>query len=59
MTDPLPDQASPPAAAPPPTPKGMGVAGKIMLWVIAAIVLVPIIAVVGTYLSILFIGYNR
>jgi hypothetical protein len=37
----------------------MGVAGKVVLWLIAAIILVPIVAVVGTYLSIFFIGYNR
>lgn len=57
MTDPLPDEANVPAA--PQTPKGLGLVGKIVLWAIAAIVLVPIIAVVGTYLSIFFIGYNR
>lgn len=57
MTDTPPDRGSLPP--PPPTPKGMGVAGKVVLWLIAAIILVPIVAVVGTYLSIFFIGYNR
>ena len=59
MTDPLPDETTPPAPPPQQAPKGMGPVGKIVLWAIAAIVLVPIIAIVGTYLSIFFIGYNR
>jgi len=59
VTDPSPDEINRPAAPPQQPAKRMGVAGKIVLWVIAAIVLVPIIAVVGTYLSIFFIGYNR
>jgi hypothetical protein len=59
MTDIPPDQAGAPAAPSQQPAKGMGVAGKIVLWVFVALVLVPIIAVVGTYLSIFFIGYNR
>jgi hypothetical protein len=53
MTQPSPGQAD----APP--PKGKSVTGKVVAWVIAALIIIPILAVVGTYLSIFFIGYNR
>jgi predicted ATP-dependent serine protease len=36
-----------------------GSIGKAALWAMIALLLVIVLAVVGTYLSIFFVGYNR